>query len=314
MQNEPRQPTQPFQRARTTPFGDAFVSSGSAPGPNVTRPLRSPTGPLKDAVSAKLIEVKKELDYVRHLMTLFSPSIAILRYAVHLTTLPQLPTMESLDQPAFAPAPAMTAPEEASSEADVADADAAETEIGGEAFDGERDPMDAEPLAPEPLAPEPPAPDPFAGMGVPQKKFGLDIAKVLVSDPRVKQRAQVALYQYDEVVRAYEDGNETIEGIANCAFEEAWERLQELGIERTKGKAYAVCGFWDNFKHDPVICKLFPPPTPQTNARGTQPLSLNSGNLPSPGSGQLPKPAPPAPKPTTPEPSGLLGKLKGFFK
>ena len=67
MQQEPRQPTQPFQRARTTPFGDAFVSSGTGPGPNATRPLRSPTGPLKDAVSAKLIEIKKELDYVRHL-------------------------------------------------------------------------------------------------------------------------------------------------------------------------------------------------------------------------------------------------------
>ncbi len=276
MQHDPKQPTQPFQRARTTPFGDAFVSSGGGPSPNVTRPLRSPTGPLKDAVSAKLIEVKRELDYVRHLMTLFAPSIAILRFAVHLTTLPQLPTMESFDQPALPPEP----------EATVENADA------------------------EPVAP---APDPFAGLGTPQKKFGLDIATVLARDLRVKQRAQVALYQYDEVVRAYEEGNQTIDSIATCAFEEAWERLQELGIERTKGKAYAVCGFWDNFKNDPVICKLFPPPTPQ-NTRGTQPLSMNSGNLPSPGSGQLPKPAPAAPKPPSAEPNGLLGKLKGFFK
>lgn len=277
MQHEPKPSTQAFQRARTTPFGDAFVSSGSGPGPNVTRPLRSPTGPLKDAVSAKLIEVKKELDYVRHLMTLFAPSIGILRFALHLTTLPQLPTMESFDQPA----PTWDEPTE--------DAEAMEAAL------------------------EPPAPDPFAGMGVAQKKFGLDIAGVLVRDPRVKQRAQVSLYQYDEVVKAYEEGIQTIDGIASCAFEEAWERLQELGIERTKGKAYAVCGFWDNFKNDPVICKLFPPPTPQTNARGTQPLNMGSGNLPPQGSGQLPKP-PAAPKPPSAEPSGLLGKLKGFFK
>ena len=279
MQQEPKQPTQPFQRARTTPFGDAFVSSasGTGPLPNVTRPLRSPSGPLKDAVSGKLIEVKKELDYVRHLMTLFAPSIGILRFAVHLTTLPQLPTMESLDPPVDIPE-------------DI------------EAMDGDVDAYD------EP--PEPPAPDPFRSLGIPQKKFGLDIAGVLVKDPRVKQRAQVALYQYDEVARAYEEGNQTIEGIASCAYEEAWERLQELGIERTKGKAYAVCGFWDNFKSDPVICKLFPPPTPQ-NHRGTQPL--NSGNLPPAGSGQL-KPPSAAPKPPTAEPSGLLGKLKGFFK
>lgn len=307
MQQEPRQPTQPFQRARTTPFGDAFVSSAGAPGPNVTRPLRSPTGPLKDAVSAKLIEVKKELDYVRHLMTLFAPSIAILRFAVHLSTLPQLPTMESLDHPA-PPAPGDLA-------AAAEPTEALESE-DAEGLSGSPDPepVAPEPVAPEPLDSEPPALDPFAGMGIPQKKFGLDIAGVLVRDPRVKQRAQVALYQYDEVVRAYEEGNQTIDGIASCAFEEAWERLQELGIERTKGKAYAVCGFWDNFKNDPVICKLFPPPTPQTVNRGTQPLSLNSGQLPSPGSGQLQKPAPAAPKPTTPEPSGLLGKLKGFFK
>lgn len=279
MQHEPRQSTQPFQRARTTPFGDAFVSSGAGAGPNVTRPLRSPTGPLKEAVSSKLIEVKKELDYVRHLMTLFAPSIAILRFAVHLTTWPELPTMESFDSP--------------------------DPELGlAEA------PEDPDAL--EPPALEPPAPDPFADLGIPQKKFARDIAGVLVQDPRVKQRAQVALFQYDEVVRAYEDGQETIDGIASCAFEEAWERLQELGIERTKGKAYAVCGFWDNFKNDPVICKLFPPPTPQTTARGTQPL--NSANLPpASGSGQL-KPPPAAPKPPTAEPSGLLGKLKGFFK
>jgi hypothetical protein len=261
--------------------------------------LRSPTGPLKDAVSAKLIEVKKELDYVRHLMTLFAPSIAILRFAVHLTTLPQLPTMESLDHPAPQPA----APVEAASALEPTEADASE--------DTENL---SEPPPAEQEAPMPAAPDPFAGLGIPQKKFGLDIAGVLVRDPRVKQRAQVALYQYDEVVRAYEEGNQTIDGIVSCAFEEAWERLQELGIERTKGKAYAVCGFWDNFKNDPVICKLFPPPTPQTVNRGTQPLSMGSGQLPSPGSGQLPKPAPAAPKPTTSEPSGLLGKLKGFFK
>jgi hypothetical protein len=225
--------------------------------------MRAPTGPLKDAVSAKLTEVKKELDYVRHLMTLFAPSILILRFAVYLTTLPELPSAESFDQSSSSH----------------------------------------------------PDPDAFAGMGVPQRKFARDIADVLIRDPRVKQRAQVALYQYDEVVKAYEDGQATIDTIASCAFEEAWDRLQELGIERTKGKAYAVCGFWDNFKHDPVICKLFPPPTPQ-NTRGTQPLSLNSaqpgsGQLGQSGSGPLPKQAPPPP---SPEPSGLLGKLKGLFK
>ncbi len=264
MQHEPRQPTQPFQRARTTPFGDAFVSSGTGAGPNnATRPLRAPSGPLKDAVSAKLIEVKKELDYVRHLMTLFAQSILILRFAVHLAAVPERPAMESFDQ-----------------------------------------------AAPGSLPPDPPADggeeSRFAGLGAPQQQFGRDIAEVLIRDPRVKQRAQVALYQYDEVLKAFKVGSDTLDGIASCDFEEAWERLQELGIERTKGKAYAVCGFWDNFKGDPVICKLFPPPTAQS-PRGTQPLGAS-------GSGQLPKlPAAPDPRPT-PEPSGLLGKLKGFFK
>lgn len=270
MQHEPRSNTQPFQRSRTTPFGDAFVSSASLPNPNVTRPLRAPTGPLKDAVSTKLVEVKKELDYVRHLTTLFAPSIAILRFAVHLTTLPELPAMEAFDQP-------------------------------------ETEPMFASPEASD-------DPDPFADLGVPQKKFALDIAGVLVKDPRVKQRAQVALYQYEEVVRAYDEGMQVIDGIASCSLEEAWERLQEMGIERTKGKAYAVCGFWDNFKNDPVICKLFPPPTPQTVTRGTQPLNPSVASAAASGSGQLRKPADPPPTKPSSEPSGLLGKLKGFFK
>lgn len=305
MQHEPRQPTQPFQRARTTPFGDAFVSSAANPGPNVTRPLRTPSGPLKDAVSAKLVEVKKELDYVRHLMTLFAPSIAILRFAVHLTTLPELPKMDSFDQPSASP-PEPFQPIDAPPEEEGLDGEAPETEAS------EFEEADAD--APEPFAPEPPPPDPWADLGIPQKKFGLDIAGVLVRDARVKQRAQVALYQYDEVVRAYEDGTRTLEEVASCGFEEAWDRLQEMGIERTKGKAYAVCGFWDNFKNDPVICKLFPPPTPQ-NTRGTQPLNLNSGSLPSPGSGKLTRPESAAPsKSRAPEPGGLLGKLKGFFK
>lgn len=281
MQHEPRQPTQPLNRAKTTPFGDAFVSSGAG-GANGTRPLRTPTGNLKEAVSAKLIEVKKELDYVRHLITLFGPSIAILRFSIHLSTLPELPTMESFDQPD--PVPECDPPPEAQPE------------------EGAEEELEAERMVP--------APDPFAELGIPQRKFGRDIAGVLVRDPRIKQRAQVALYQYDEVVRAYEDGNRAIDGIASCAFEEAWERLQAIGIERTKGKAYAVCGFWDNFKADPVICKLFPPPT-QQNARGTQPLNMNALN---PSSGALkPLPAPPAPAKKPPEPNGLLGKLKGFF-
>lgn len=264
MQQDPRQNTHPLQRARTTPLGDAFVASGTGPLPNATRPLRPPAGQLKEAVSAKLNEVKRELDYVRHLMSLFAPSIQILRYAVHLTSLSVLPPPEAFDQPI--------------------------------------DPRSE--------------PETFQGLGAPQRKFARDIAEVLIRDPRVKQRAQVSLYQFDEVVRAYDDGQATIDTVAICAFEEAWERLQELGIERTKGKAYAVCGFWDNFKHDPVICKLFPPPTPQ-NTRGTQPLNLSASQAPpaQPGSGQLPKPAAaPSSRATSPEPNGLLGKLKGFFK
>lgn len=269
MQHEPGQNTRPLQRARTAPLGDAFVASGTGPLPNATRPLRPPAGQLKEAVSAKLNEVKRELDYVRHLMSLFAPSIQILRYAVHLTTLPELPALEAFDEPI------------------------------------------------DPLS----EPEAFDGMGAPQRKFARDIAEVLIRDPRVKQRAQVALYQFDEVVRAYDEGQATIDAIATCAFEEAWERLQELGIERTKGKAYAVCGFWDNFKRDPVICKLFPPPTPQ-NTRGTQPLNVNTAqaasgplNAGQPGSGQLPRQASAQPpKAASPEPSGLLGKLKGFFK
>ncbi|HEY9898831.1 MAG TPA: hypothetical protein V6D00_06580 [Pantanalinema sp.] len=280
----PQRGTQPLRQGTTRPFSDTFVPSGGPAAPaqqRGTRPLQ-PLSPdaLKTLVPQRLTEVQKDLDYVRHLTTLFSTPVTLLRYAAHLVDAP--------------PAP---------------EAPAAVEETGPS---GEETPLDQpEEGEAAPLEPEDPTPVPFRGLTTAQRALAHDVAEVLKRDPKLKQRAMVALFQFDDTHRNYREAAELMDEIYGCDFAAAWERLPLLGIERLKGKAYAICGFYENFKHDPVINRVFPAPS-NGGGGATGPLNAPGGRT-----GPLVQPVvQPVSQPVTDTsltPSGLLGKIKGLF-
>ncbi|MNL66790.1 hypothetical protein D3C87_1913100 [compost metagenome] len=103
--------------------------------------------------------------------------------------------------------------------------------------------------------------------------------------------------------------------IYGCDFGAAWERLPLLGIERLKGKAYAICGFYENFKHDPVINRVFPAPN-NGGGGATGPLNASparTGPLVQPIVQPVVQPVAQPQADTSATPNGLLGKLKGLF-
>jgi hypothetical protein len=260
-------------------LSDTFVQSGGPAAPaqqRGTRPLQ-PLAPdaLKTLVPQRLTEVQKDLDYVRHLTTLFSAPITLLRYATHLVDAPPAPEAP----PAAAGAQTWAEPAE----------------------DGEAPP--AEPEDPTPVA--------FRGLTTVQRTLAHDVAEVLRRDPKLKQRAMVALFQFDDTLQNYREAAELMDEIYGCDYAAAWERLPLLGIERLKGKAYTICGFYENFKNDPVINRVFPAPAPGGGG-ATGPLATPGGRT-----GPLVQPiVQPVAQPRTDvsaAPNGLLGKIKGLF-
>lgn len=308
MQQPPKEPpkrgTQPLGRQSTHHFSDAFVPSNAQPSVAPARGTRQLQAPpltsLKVAVPQRLEEVRKELNYVRHLTTLFGGPITVLRFALYLVDNPLPPAPE--------PAAVFAAPEPPQAPVDEPPSLERESSAEAEAFlEGAEEGL--EPVAVEP-EPEDPVPIPFRALNPTQRDLAEAIAQVL-ANPKLKQRAQVTLFHFDEALRGHQEASAQLEQIYSCPYEEAWERLNELAIERLKGKAYAICGFYDNYKNDPVICRLFPAPNQQNKGMtGT----LNGGKT-----GPLVQPVVPAVQPVAPqaapsaEPGGLLGKLKGLF-
>lgn len=279
----PQRGTQPLRQPATRPFSDTFVSSGGPAAPTNargTRPLQAlPPDALKNLVPQKLTEVQKDLDYVKHLTTLFSAPITLLRYATHLVDAPPPAAQEGIVPP------------------QPAEIEAVEAE---------------EALFEEAPEPEDPTPAPFRSLTTAQRTLAHEVATVMGRDPKLKQRAMVALFQFDDTLSSHREAVELMDEIYGCDFTEAWNRLPLLGIERLKGKAYAICGFYENFKHDPVINRVFPPPHNGGGSGATGPLNLSPART-----GPLVQPVvQPVSQPQADAgltPSGLLGKIKGLF-
>lgn len=314
MQQPPHDPskrgTQPLGRQSTKHFSDAFVSSAAQPGAAPARGTRQlqmpPLASLKVVVPQRLEEVRKELHYVRHLTTLFAGPITVLRFAVHLVDHPLPPKPEPVPAPEETPVAVEAEPlaaeeSEAPEELDLG-LDSEETEVEEAVF--EPDPEFDDPV-----------PAPFRGLNASQRELAQAVSEVLKTNPKLKQRAQVSLFQFDETLRGHQEASAQMEEIYSCPYEEAWERLNELGIERLKGKAYAICGFYDNYKNDPVICRIFPAPNQQNKGMTGALSGGKTGPLVQP----VIQPVQPAIQPVMPqqgpsaEPGGLLGKLKGLF-
>lgn len=243
-----------------------------------TRPLQAPPlESLKLVVPQRIEEIDKDLSYVRHLTVLFAVPVTVLRYALYLAEHPLTGHLDPSDDAVG------SEPED-------------QPDAGSEAAeDPAEDPSEL--------------PEPFQVLSIPQRELARAAARIILTNPKLKQRVQVSLFQYDETMRTYEESAHALEEIYACSFEEAWDRLNELGIERLKGKAYAICGFYDNYKHDGALGQIFPPPN-SSPKMGSGPLGGNAGRT-----APLVQPVMPVQLASQEPPSvgGLLSKVKGLF-
>lgn len=332
----PPGPTRPFNRGRTTPFGDEFVATGKKDPAEAavsgTRPLPSlPPQNAIAAVTSKIGEIRRELDYIRHLTNLFAAPIALLRVGVQL----------SEDPPPPPPGPAAPEVDEAlvgllcpgcEKTIDATVPVGVCAACGGPyhvpCWDGRcKVPgcEHAEFLAPEARSARDPREDLLIGLGPEHAELARAIGLYLRSNPKVKQRAQVCLFQYEEAYRAYQQSDRALEEASKLPPAAAWDRLHEIGIERVKGKAYAICGFYENFKTDGPLARVFPPPRNAAEpANATRPLNPQPTRTPTQPPASAPQGARRATRPDDEEDDaplpienaigGLIGKLRSFFK
>lgn len=311
----------PAARSKTRPFGDEFVRRSAI---DSTRPLRGlPTQNLDQEVRAKIDVFRQELDYVRHLTSLFAPPVAVLRVGIQLSELPaeglgpKVPE-RLLGQPCATCREAFDGSEAAGTCLNcgaihhircwTGACSAPRTHVEG-AVCGQAafSPIEA------PLSPE--VQQISVGLARQGLEFAMAIANVLRSDPKAKQRSQVCVFQYEEAYRAFQEAATSVQRAESAPAHQAWEALSSIGIERVKGKAYAICGFYENFKGDEVLCELFPPPKPKASdplAGSTRPLESPTRPLKPPSA---PAPAPPAakPDPLLDAGGGILGKIRNLF-
>ncbi len=301
-----------------------------------TRPLKGqPTQNLQQEVRTKAGAIRQDLDYVRHLTTLFAPSIAVLRVGLKLAELP------ATTMPPRLPEELTGQLCQACGDTLVDTDDAGTCEICGAIYHARcwsgactaplaQDIADTtEPPAPcgeGAFAPIPhvPPPDPAAGLLANLSAEGAAMARAIAgalgSDPKIKQRAQVCVYQYEEAYRAYQTGDSELREAEASPSSLAWQSLESIGIERIKGKAYAICGFYENFKDQPVLSTLFPAPRPQEVAPPPQPRSGHAVTQPLSPAGLPPArpsrsdPSPDPGRPALEATGSLLGKLRSLFK
>lgn len=293
-----------YTNSKTAPLGDAFISSnGPIQTARSTRPLRMSPEMMREALPNRIAEVQSELDYVEHLVNLFRPRINIFRYAETLLTLPDDavdPNEEVLEED--------LAPE---AEEVPGDAEDSNEELATEAIEENQNIEDIDvsehsendEYAEEPEEEEVPPPPKLSykertlanfHLTPDKEQFAVRVSERIQAHPKLRQRVQITLHQFSDAESTYAKARGVFMTIMHNLPENAWELLEGIGIERLKGKAYAICGFYDNFRDDPMLIQVFPAPhqNPTMPVQPVQPVN---------------------PQPTPQKPQGLLSNLKGLF-
>jgi len=164
--------------------------------------------------------------------------------------------------------------------------------------------------APKPAAA--PAPAAAGGLGGQEKAMAAAIADRLRQDADLLRRTQIAIFQFDDAQRSVQETSGRVEPIRNADPEMAWDMIEALEVSKLQGKVYPICNFHEIFKRDPILSRVFPPPS----AAGAPPAG------PGPAGPGMPPPGAPMPGeapsmgtgPLGTGPLGKLDNLKGFFK
>lgn len=280
--------------------GDTFTSSRPGGLVKATQPLNQSPEALQAAVSKRISEINQELPNIRDLLKLFAPYVRILELAEQLLAFTPEEIEEALTEPE-PPIEPQLEPEEPS------------IVTSEDSTDEPSEPLETEPEIPLEIEPTPVVELTGArklfwdfNLMPENQEMAIKIAARLRQSPRLNQRAQVTIFQYNDAAQNYQSACQVISTVFDSTPDEGWALLEQIGIERLKGKAYAINGFYDHFKEDPVLGKLFPPP----HFSPVQ-ITPNLSGQRAPATTPLPETALPPPKP---EPKkGLFGNLKGLL-
>lgn len=135
-------------------------------------------------------------------------------------------------------------------------------------------------------------PEAFHSLEKDRQALACGIADRLCADRELMKRLQVAVVQYDEAAKGYQEMVPLFAELEASPPADAWVRLADFAIERLKGKAYPITGFYGSFKNDPLLSQVFPAPKTPPQVPGDAPM--------------------PPPGPENP-PSGLLERIKGLW-
>ena len=262
--NQPKRGANPFGDKT---YSDSFVRATTAPlAKRMTRPLQASS----EMVTDKLRAVEEQIGLCRTIIERFAQRMKLLKAAETMAKTGGTP--EAVVPPQPEPEPP------------------AKPGFG-------KPGLGKKPLgkaAPKPAAPPAPA---AAGIGGQEKAMATAIADRLRQDADLLRRAQIALFQFDDAQRSVQETAGRIEPIRMADPEQAWDMIDSLEVSKLQGKVYPICNFHEIFKRDPVLSRVFPPPT-----GAPQPAGPGGPPGPAPGMG------------TGPLGTGPLNPSKGFFK
>lgn len=124
----------------------------------------------------------------------------------------------------------------------------------------------------------------------------------LRQDADLLRRAQIALFQFDDARRSVEETASRLEPIREADPELALDMLESLEVSKLQGKVYPICNFHEIFKRDPILSRVFPPPSAAASdaSGGVTGMPPTGFNQPARATGPLG--------------TGPLDSTKGFFK
>ncbi|MBO9541710.1 hypothetical protein J7643_14065 [bacterium] len=134
----------------------------------------------------------------------------------------------------------------------------------------------------KPAAPPPPKklgfgakkPAPPARQAAGDRAMIENLAQRLGAKPDLLRRSEIALHQFDDALSTLTLAETKLAGLTGLDPYAAGYALDGLGLSKLQGKVYPICNFYEVFKDDEMLWRLFPPPQQTSVPRGTGRLSL----------------------------------------
>jgi hypothetical protein len=133
----------------------------------------------------------------------------------------------------------------------------------------------AAPTAPKKLGfgAKKPAPPARQAPGAGDRAMIESVAQRLAAKPELLRRSEIALHQFADATGSVAMAETKLAGLHAIEPHAVPAELDRLELSKVQGKVYPICNFYEAFKDDEVLWRLFPPPQ-QTPSPGTGRLSF----------------------------------------